>query len=305
MNRVVRWTLMLSALGLALGSCSKEEDAATVATCYDGIQNQGETGIDCGGPCAPCVTVPVVTTASVTSITQTTATGGGTVSSDGGSPVTARGVCWGTATDPTISDAHTSDGTDTGSFVSDITGLALGTQYYVRAYATNSKGTAYGNERTFTTSTTLSIGQQHAGGIIFTLDSTATHGMVCATADMPVSSVWGCDNINVPGASGLAIGTGLQNTMDIINGCSNGAAAQSCWGATMSGYSDWFLPSRDELITMYWSLKVKGIGNFSPVAYWSSSEESATMAYMVLFYNGQYQVGVKTAVNAVRAVRNF
>jgi hypothetical protein len=98
-------------------------------------------------------TVPTVTTASVTNITQTSATSGGNVTSDGGCAVTARGVCWNTTHNPLITSNHTTDGTGTGSFVSNITGLTGGTLYYVRAYATNSVGTSYGNEVSFTTLT--------------------------------------------------------------------------------------------------------------------------------------------------------
>jgi hypothetical protein len=92
-----------------------------------------------------------VTTNQVSDITQTTATCGGTVTDDGGLEVTARGVCWSTAPTPTVADAHTTDGTGMGDFTSSITGLSPNTTYYVRAYATNSAGTAYGTQRSFTT----------------------------------------------------------------------------------------------------------------------------------------------------------
>ena len=94
---------------------------------------------------------PTVTTTAASSITSTTATIGGNVTSDGGSAVTARGVCWSTSQNPTISGSHTTDGTGTGSFTSSLTGLTAGTTYYVRAYATNAAGTAYGSQITFTT----------------------------------------------------------------------------------------------------------------------------------------------------------
>ncbi len=92
-----------------------------------------------------------VTTNSVSSITQTTVASGGNVISDGGSSVTTRGVCWSTSQNPTTSNSKTTDGTGTGSFTSSLTGLTANTTYYVRAYATNSAGTAYGNELSFTT----------------------------------------------------------------------------------------------------------------------------------------------------------
>ncbi len=96
------------------------------------------------------VTLPLVTTAEVTSITANTAVCGGNVTSDGGATVTA-GVCWSTSPNPTTTDNKTTNGSGTGNFTSNITGLAENTTYYVRAYATNSKGTAYGEEKSFTT----------------------------------------------------------------------------------------------------------------------------------------------------------
>jgi uncharacterized protein (TIGR02145 family) len=94
--------------------------------------------------------LPTVTTAAITAITHITATCGGNVTADGYATVTARGVCWSTSINPTIADAKTTDGTGTGAFSSPITGLAASTVYYARAYATNSVGTAYGNQVTFT-----------------------------------------------------------------------------------------------------------------------------------------------------------
>jgi uncharacterized protein (TIGR02145 family) len=94
---------------------------------------------------------PTLSTTTISLITSTTAISGGNITSDGGSTVTAKGVCWSTSTTPTISNSKTSNGTGTGSFTSSITGLSPSTTYCVRAYATNSVGTAYGNEFCFTT----------------------------------------------------------------------------------------------------------------------------------------------------------
>jgi hypothetical protein len=96
-------------------------------------------------------TVPSVSTTTASSITETTASGGGNVISDGGATVTTRGVCWSISINPTVTNSHTTDGSGTGSFTSSISGLVAGTNYYVRAYATNSVGTAYGNQVTFAT----------------------------------------------------------------------------------------------------------------------------------------------------------
>ncbi len=96
-------------------------------------------------------TLPVLTTTEVIAVTQTTATSGGVITSDGGFTVTERGVCWSTSQSPTIADNKTTDGSGTGSFTSAITELIANTTYYVRAYATNSKGTGYGSVMSFTT----------------------------------------------------------------------------------------------------------------------------------------------------------
>lgn len=98
-------------------------------------------------------TQPVISTYAISNITSNSASGGGNISNDGGSPVTARGICWGTTTNPTITaNQYTSDGSGTGNFVSTLSGLTPATLYYVRAYATNSSGTYYGNQESFTTS---------------------------------------------------------------------------------------------------------------------------------------------------------
>lgn len=103
----------------------------------------------------PIVSLPTVTTNTVSNVLATSATCGGNVTNDGYGTVTARGVCWSTSSNPTISNIHTTDGSGTGSFTSSITGLTPATKYYVRAYATNEEGTAYGSSRTFTTPVAL------------------------------------------------------------------------------------------------------------------------------------------------------
>jgi parallel beta-helix repeat protein len=100
---------------------------------------------------AGVVTLPSIMTTIVSSMTSTSAITGGTVSSDGGATVTARGVCWDLTTNPSLSGPHTSDGSGTGSYTSALTGLSSDTAYHVRAYATNSSGTAYGSDIAFTT----------------------------------------------------------------------------------------------------------------------------------------------------------
>lgn len=101
--------------------------------------------------------VPTLTTATISTITQFTATSGGNITDNGGADVTARGVCWSTSPTPTVTDSKTEDGTGVGEFTSNLTGLTASTKYYVRAYATNSVGTGYGNEVVFTTEEETSV----------------------------------------------------------------------------------------------------------------------------------------------------
>lgn len=102
--------------------------------------------------------LPIVMTNNVSYITATTAMCGGNVTNDNGFNVIEKGVCWSTGENPTITDAHTTDGTGLGEFTSNITGLSAETQYFVRAYATNSNGTSYGEQKTFTTKSDAPIG---------------------------------------------------------------------------------------------------------------------------------------------------
>lgn len=97
------------------------------------------------------IPLPTISTIDATNVDIITAGCGGNITSDGGSLVTVRGVCWSTGTTPTIADSKTTDGAGVGSFTSSLTGLQSNTTYYVRAYATNNGGTAYGGTVSFTT----------------------------------------------------------------------------------------------------------------------------------------------------------
>jgi hypothetical protein len=108
--------------------------------------------------------VPVVTTSNVSDITSNTAICGGNITSQGSDSVAARGVCWSTSANPTVNDAKTVDFTGVGNFTSLITGLSDSTQYFVRAYATNIKGTGYGETKTFTTLPDETISMNFIGG---------------------------------------------------------------------------------------------------------------------------------------------
>ena len=136
--------------------------------------------------------IPTVTTTAATSVTNTTAATGGNITDDGGAAITVRGVCWSTSPNPVLAGNHTSDGTGSGVFASNLTGLTANTIYYVRAYATNNVGTAYGNEITFTSS--------NASTALPTVSTASASGITMTTANS------GGDVINDGGATVTARG---------------------------------------------------------------------------------------------------
>lgn len=121
--------------------------SATVTLLINGCSKSGPSGPGTGST----PTVPVLTTTSPSAITSTSAQTGGTITSDGGSAITTRGVCWGEFSSPTIAGSKTTNGGGSGNFGSSMTNLLAGKTYSVRAYATNSTGTGYGNEFTVST----------------------------------------------------------------------------------------------------------------------------------------------------------
>ncbi|MCX6266121.1 MAG: hypothetical protein NTW16_02005, partial [Bacteroidetes bacterium] len=131
--------------------------------------------------------LPTMTTTAVTSITTSTATSGGNVTDDGGSTITTRGVCWSTSINPLVTGSHTNETGTTGVFTSNLADLTASTLYYVRAYATSSTGTAYGNEVSFTTAalnvcstSTITISHLTSGGVA-PVDKSVTYGTVSTT----------------------------------------------------------------------------------------------------------------------------
>lgn len=122
-------------------------------------ENGDDDGGDDNGNDDGEITKPIVTTKEISEVGQNTAVCGGDIVSDGGSPITAKGICWSTSQNPSINSNKTNEGSGTGSFISNITGLNHNTKYYVRAYATNSEGTSYGVVKNFTTEDKPSTGE--------------------------------------------------------------------------------------------------------------------------------------------------
>src|SRR4030042_3548467 len=115
---------------------------------------------------------------AIAHIVAPSASSGGSVTAGGNGSITARGVCWNTSTNPTTANSKTTDGTGTGSFTSTLTGLQSHTTYYVRAYATNGGGTAYGNELSFTTLCVNTINTTHNAGDVAPVTKSVSYEIV-------------------------------------------------------------------------------------------------------------------------------
>jgi len=247
-------------------------------------------------------TLPQVNTNPVSNVTTTTVMASGEVISEGAQN-TVRGFCYATISNPTLSNDTTVNGTGLGAYSGTLQNLTPSTTYYVRAYTTNSVGTAYGNEVTFTT-TPLAIGMSYAGGIVFDLDSTGQHGLVCAPFDQG-GVPWGCYRTDIPNTS-TAVGSGATNTASIMAGCGQRPIAASvCADLVLNGYSDWYLPSLGELQLMYGRLQTQGLGGFWSNYYWSSSQSSLDNAWGMSFLYGFVNNDRKNYGDQVRAVRAF
>ena len=150
---------------------------------------------------------------------------------------------------------------------------------------------------------TPTIGQSYQGGKIAYIDASGLHGLIAAPSDQG-QAPWGCMGTAIAGADGTAIGTGSQNTIDIMTGCSEASiAARLCGDLVLGGYSDWYLPSKDELNKLYPNRVA--IGGFANSYYWSSTESHNSLADIQEFYDGLHNYGNKDGYLPVRAVRSF
>lgn len=270
---------------------------------------------------------PTLTTTAVSSITKYGASSGGTITSNGGSTITVSGICWSTTATPTISDNKTTDGTTSGTFTSTITGLTAGTTYYVRAYATNAIGTSYGAAQSFTTlssSALPTVGSSYGGGVVAYVyqvgdpgySSVNTPVLISATSDQTSGGRVNWSNssnlstaVNLSGASYEILGAGSANTDAIISLYTNTGtyAAKTARDYRGGGFSDWYLPSRDELNKLYINRLVIGsfnTNNSHPVSvYWTSTEANLSVANGQNFGTGAYAPDSKAWTFQVRAVR--
>ena len=141
-----------------------------------------------------------------------------------------------------------------------------------------------------------------AGGIVFYVNDNGLHGLEAAPEDQSGNASWGCIETEIDGADNNSVGSGAQNTTDIVAGCADeGIAAKIADAYQLNDYADWFLPSKDELILLYQQQEV--VGGFSADGYWSSSEIDSSNAYARGF--GRKTLNEKWYTQRVRAIRAF
>ena len=153
------------------------------------------------------------------------------------------------------------------------------------------------------------VGDEGFGGIIIYIDPTGEHGVVCAPRDIRGSGkermVWGCLSATISGARATAMGSGDENTKDIVETCTKGdTAADACRKVKINGYSDWYLPSKGELNAIY-RLKKKGKLHLKKTGYWSSTGTGNGNAWVQTFGMGFQFVSAKYGSHRVRPVRKF
>jgi hypothetical protein len=159
------------------------------------------------------------------------------------------------------------------------------------------------------------IGQYFQGGIVAYIlvsgdpgyDANTQHGLIAATSDQSTGFRWTIGVNTTTGATGTVIGTGLSNTNTIITsqgGTPTSYAAGLARAYTGGGYTDWYLPSKDELAKLY-AMKQLGFGGFANNYYWSSSEFDNANAWTQGFTNGTRLYNVKYTTYYVRAIRAF
>ena len=230
-------------------------------------------------------TVPTVTTDAITSFGVTSATIGGNILSNGGSAIISRGVCYSSSPNPNITDNIITVTTGTGAYNDFVIGLDSTTTYYVRAYATNANGIAYGNQATFTSKGNVSIGDFFQGGRVFYILQGGDkdyvpgeqHGLIALPFDYYATLPWS----NCSGTTGTTyyLGDGDANTDTTVSSCSTSTplyAALMAQNNTSYGYSDWFLPSYNELQKLIANRNSAGITMTG--TYWSSSKISGSSA---------------------------
>jgi uncharacterized protein (TIGR02145 family) len=252
---------------------------------------------------------------------------GGIIYSDGGEPITNKGVLWSHSPGPDLSNAYgfTDEGSGSDEYVSEMYEINPGETYYMRAYATNMYGTAYGNTIQFTGSASVQqmldygirplaiynmgypldslYGRIFDEGIIISLDIEDGGGLLCSMSDIGEAE-WGCMGFPT-GATAVSYGTGKYNTAQIMENClTSMIAASECRYYNSGWFTDWYLPSQDEMLMIF--ARSEYITNLSTDSYWTSSESITNPENLAIgVQQGSIIESDKSYIYWLRPVRHF
>jgi uncharacterized protein (TIGR02145 family) len=229
--------------------------------------------------------VPVITTSEITNIKSKTATGGGINTGEGSSTIAVRGISWSTKINPTINDNKTSDGLGIGTFQSLLTGLIPGTTYYLRAYATNSAGTTYGNEISFTTILADASGNVYERLVI--------GEQIWMDRNLSTTKYSNGDAIT----SGVYVQQGSANNAEVYGQLSNWAVTVDSRNVCPTG---WHVPSETEWNVLLSQVSTHAELKESGYTHWFAPNTGATNSIgFTALPGGYYSGSVTTGIQAI------
>lgn len=234
------------------------------------------------------IAVPIIfTNTNILNLASTTVQIGGDITDNGGGIITQAGVCFSVNNSPTINDSIFTTNVTSGVFSVNLTKLIPNTTYYLRSYAINSAGITYGNQISFKTK--IIIGDDYQGGKVTYILTPSdpgyiigeVHGLI--VSNNFIGGVWSYQNYFI--TTNTILGSGNQNTNSIVTQHGvNTYAAYYCYNSVENGYSDWYLPSKDELAKVIQNSNSTGIvlGNMSISSnqIWSSSQFDINRVYV-------------------------
>lgn len=250
--------------------------------------------------------IVVIRTTPIKYIGMDSAISGGQIISTGGEQIIEAGICWSKTPQPTTGSSIQVRSTSTDSFQCNLRNLSPGQAYYVRAYAVTASGTWYGPQRTLATDK-LIFGNMMKGGRLFYVLQAGDpgfvigefHGLVLHVISSNTTITWRNSKDTLIGAVDTSMFTGQLNTAKIVNTLGEGTyAAKVCYDLVYQGYSDWYLPSQNEL-----ALALQRLNKYILGYSWSSSEFNKSSAIQCTGLRKRNSI--KTQKGSVFAIRKF
>ncbi len=247
--------------------------------------------------------VDTIINAAIDSISTSKAKATAQFNYSGNDSISEEGFVISVTPNPTTANRKfKADTVKTGQYTTRFKELKPNTTYYTRGYAIAGTRTFYSEELTFTIKS-VKLEDDFGGGVVVWLDSAGQHGIIAAKQGLGISAIWGCKGLSIPGLKS-EIGTGKANTILIVQACTvDSIAARKVARLTHNGYSDWYLPSKDELNLLYQHRAAIG---YTDIERWSSTESNADNAWAQPFDSVGAPVQLdKSTIQGVRPIRYF